>query len=198
MDTRLRLRTAALALLLWVLVVAVGSTLVWVVISRAGEGIATRGNALAPTTDLPPTNDAARRQRLSSRPPASVSPAPTLRPSDPPATTTAPSTSAGPAAQRRSWSGSAGLVIVDCRGDAASLVVAQPSADGYAVEVKDRGPSRVEVEFQGRGDEDGAEATIVASCVGGVPVFGRGASGDGPESGDSGDSRDSGDHGDRD
>ncbi|MBS45935.1 MAG: hypothetical protein CMH83_22735 [Nocardioides sp.] len=72
---------------------------------------------------------------------------------------------------RRTWTGSAGVVTVECRGAAASLVGAQPSADGYYVEVKDRGPGRVEVEFEGRGDEDGAETRVRAECVGGTPTF---------------------------
>jgi hypothetical protein len=39
------------------------------------------------------------------------------------------------------------------------------------VEVKDRGPERVEAEFEGRGEQEGAETRVRAECVSGVPEF---------------------------
>ena len=63
------------------------------------------------------------------------------------------------------------MLTAECRGSAISLVGVNPSADGYAAEVKDRGPEELEVRFEGRGDEDGNETEVTARCQGGVPSF---------------------------
>jgi hypothetical protein len=44
-----------------------------------------------------------------------------------------------------------------------------PSA-GYSAEVDDRGPSSLEVKFEGQG-EGGRETKVEARCVGGEPRF---------------------------
>lgn len=58
-------------------------------------------------------------------------------------------------------------MVVTCRGDRAELDAAQPDP-GYRVRVRDRGPDRVEVEFEG---QDGAETRVRAECVSGEPRF---------------------------
>lgn len=60
-------------------------------------------------------------------------------------------------------------MTVECRGAAASLVSAIPDS-GFGVEIDKRGPDRVEVEFEGRGEND-ARSRIGSSCVGGAPRF---------------------------
>ena len=123
--------------LVWVLVIALGSSLVWVVISSAGSGVSeTLETSTVATVPVEVT-----------LPPA-VSPHPSRSPSS--------SSSSAP---------------VECRGSAVSLVGAYPSADGWVVEVKDRGPERVEAEFEGRGEQEGAETRVRAECVSGVPEF---------------------------
>jgi cytoskeletal protein RodZ len=152
--------------LLWVLVVAAGSALVWVVISRAGQEVGS-GAAVAPPPATASTSSPTAR---ASRSP-SVSPTPRASRSSPASPTAGRPTEDGATAPvRRTWSGAAGVVTVQCRGAAVSLVGAQPSADGYAVDVEDRGPERVEVELQQAG-EDGAETRVRARCAGGSPVF---------------------------
>ncbi len=158
MRTSGRLRTVVVGVLLWVLVVAAGSSLVWVVISRAGQDVGS--GAVSPPSATPST---------SSSPTSSSTPRPSGSPSASP-TTSRPSGSGGPEPVRRTWSGAAGVVTVQCRGAAVSLVGAQPSADGYTVDVEERGPERVEVELQQRGD-DGAETRVRATCSRGTPVI---------------------------
>lgn len=134
-------RAVASAVIAWLAVVAVGSTVVWLVISRAGDEIAP---ATAPSIaqTAPPAT-----QEHTDRPPAS----------------------SGPAAQRRTWQGAGGLVTVECRGGRISLV--STSSDvGFVVDPEERGPDEVRVAFEGQGDE-GRETTVRARCEGGVPVF---------------------------
>jgi|LULE01.1.fsa_nt_gb hypothetical protein len=140
--------------LVWVLVIALGSSLVWVVISSAGSGVSeTLETSTVATVPVEVT-----------LPPA-VSPHPSRSPSS--------SSSSAPASpvQQATWTGPAGAITVECRGSAVSLVGAYPSADGWVVEVKDRGPERVEAEFEGRGEQEGAETRVRAECVSGVPEF---------------------------
>ena len=70
------------------------------------------------------------------------------------------------------------MVTGECRGSAISLVGVNPSPDGYVAEVDDRGPEKLEVHFEGRGDQDGKETEINAECQGGVPVFDASVSND--------------------
>lgn len=162
-----RARSAALAVLAWVGVIAVGSSLVWFVVSRAGAGLAERGptaatapapSAVTPTPDSRPTRSAGSRPGASGQ--ASGTP-PAASPGSTPVAV----------AQQRTWTGPAGVVTVECRGGAIALLGAYPSADGYVVEVKDRGPDRVEVEFEGRSEQEGAETRVRAECGAGGPVL---------------------------
>jgi hypothetical protein len=95
----------------------------------------------------------------------------------PPAATTdaagpRPSGSTSPVAAetRRTWQGSAGLIVATCEQAAIRLVSAQP-ASGFHAEIKDDGPQELEVEFEGREDQGGREITVVARCSSGVPRF---------------------------
>ncbi len=162
-----RARSAAVAVLVWVAVIAVGSSLVWLVVSRAGAGLAEQGptaaTALAPS-EVTATPDGRPTRTATARPGSAGSTSGTA-----PA---APSDSAPAAvAQQRTWTGPAGVVTVECRGGAIALVGAYPSADGYVVEVKDRGPDRVEVEFEGRSEQEGAETRVRAECGAGGPAL---------------------------
>lgn len=151
-------RSAVAAVLAWLAVVAVGSTVVWAVISRAGDGIAPTADpgvvatASSPSGEPSPTRSPTRSSGPSSSPPA------------------------GPSAVRRTWQGAGGLVIADCRGSAISLVSSSADA-GFRVEVKGRGPEELELDFEGQGDE-GRETEVRAHCESGIPVFEADTTGD--------------------
>lgn len=149
-------------MLAWALVVALGSSVVWGVVSRAGEQA---GGAESETTAWD----------VVARPTPRPTPRPTTSPTARPTAT--PTPAAAPAAVRGTWWDDAGTVVAACRGTAIALVRAVPSADGYAVEVEDRGPERLRVDFTGREDESGREARVEAVCEGGRPRF-RASSGD--------------------
>lgn len=162
-----RARSAAVAVLVWVAVIAVGSSLVWLVVSRAGAGLAEQGPtaATAPAPSAVTATPGDRPTRTAGSRPGASGEASSTSPD-------APSSSAPVAvAQQRTWTGPAGVVTVECRGGAIALVGAYPSADGYAMEVKDRGPERVEVEFEGRSEQEGAETRVRAECGAGGPVL---------------------------
>ncbi|MGA8246330.1 MAG: hypothetical protein WB797_05445, partial [Nocardioides sp.] len=120
-----RLRTAVLGALLWCGVVVAVSSLVWVVIDRAGQGVVPVSRPQADVTgSLPVPGHGHRPGRPS--PGVTLSPRPSGSPSlsgTPPTspgvpttswTASGPSTSTPPPtgarAQRRSWSGAAGHV----------------------------------------------------------------------------------------
>ena len=124
----------------WFVVVTLGSTLVWTVISRAGKQVESQEPLVATAQQGPRT-----------------APTDTKKPS--------PSS-----AQRRTWEDLGMLLGAECDGAAIRLVSASP-ADGYAVTTKDDGPDELEVEFEGREDEEGTSVTVTARCVGGVPAF---------------------------
>lgn len=191
-------RAYAVAVAAWVLVVAVGSTLVWAVISRAGEGVVSGVDA-APTLGVPqpvgPTSTA-RPRRPSPRPSApsghvsrspdrttdSSPPAPTTTPGPPPASTaptrgstTGPASppiqqpaSPQPSASRRTWQGRAGVVVAECSGSRIRLVGAYPNS-GWSVQVEERGPQRLAVHFEGNDDQ--GETELGARCVQGSPAY---------------------------
>lgn len=149
-------RRVVLAAGVWMLVVVLGSWLVWTVISSAGQDFTSDRDTL-------PAGPGAvvAEPSTSSVPSAGATPGAGASP-----------TSAGVTPTRsRTWTGSAGVVTARCAGARIELAGAAASADGYVVEVKDRGPDRVEVEFEGRGDETVPETRVRAQCVGGVPQF---------------------------
>lgn len=104
---------------------------------------------------------------LSSDPgsPAQESPGPTETASASPSSASSPRTD-----RQRTWQGPGGTVVVTCRGELAELDAAQPDS-GYQVEVRDRGPDEVEVDFEGQGVEEDADTRVEATCVSGEPRF---------------------------
>ena len=118
-------------------------------ISRAGEGV---------TADQPST-----------RGPSTSTPRDTITPAHPPPTSPATTPGSSEAAVERTWSGTGGVVVVVCRGAVAELGPASPDT-GFAIDVDDTGPDRVQVEFEGQGDND-AETRVRAWCVDGEPTF---------------------------
>ncbi len=176
-----RYRKLVLGAVAWVAVVTVGATLVWTVISQAGEGVAGE----LPTTTATSTGG----QRASDRPSETRSASPSATRAASPSETgsespsetgtsspsgtgsASPSTSTPeqPAADpvRRTWQGAAGVVVAECRGSAIALVGAQP-ASGWSIEVDHTGPDGLRVEFEKGNDE---RVRVEASCVGGTPSF---------------------------
>ena len=158
-------RSTLIYVAIWVGVVMVCSTLVWAVISRAGEGVTSEETpGRSPSTSGPRgsgTPDTA--------PTVSPSPSPSTSSGTTPASPTSPVDPSTSSAVERTWSGVGGVVVVVCRGAAAELGTARPDT-GFAIEVNDTGPDRVEVEFEGSGDSD-TETRVRATCVDGEPLF---------------------------
>lgn len=175
----IRLRAAVLGAVLWCVVVVAVSSLVWVVISRAGAGVVPVTQPQADVTGSLPvpgghSGHPSPGVTLTPLPTHSSSggtpSSPTTTPVTPPPTSSS-ATSAPPApvAQRRSWTGPAGHVLAECRGTAVHLVAAYPNA-GWRYLIGSRGPALVEVRFV-RVGEDGRSVTVQARCVAGVPHF---------------------------
>lgn len=148
-------RTALLGVLSWVLVVGVGSTLVWAVISRAGQEVV----ASSPPPVVGSTSQASAE-------PTGSGPSGTGT-SDP---STNPGSPVPQVPERRTWQGVGGVVVAECRGARISMVSAQADL-GFLVEAKETGPERLRVEFEGREDESGSSTEVVAECQSGVPHF---------------------------
>jgi hypothetical protein len=174
-----RLRTAVLGAVLWCGVVVAVSSLVWVVIARAGQGVVPVSQPQADLTGSLPVPGHGHRSghpspgvTLSPRPSDSSSPTgtppttPVVPPPTSPASTPPPT---GPQAERRSWSGAAGHVAAECRGSSASLVSAFPSAD-WRYTVLSRGPVEVRVRFTKTVGDD-KSGIVAARCVSGIPHF---------------------------
>lgn len=109
-------------------------------------------------------------------PGSSVTPAPELTPSSAsaasphksPTPTAQPSPRQDATASGRTWQGTAGSVTTSCQGASISFSGAQPNA-GWRVEVGNRGPEDVEVQFQQ--GEDNGEVEVHARCSGGSPRY---------------------------
>ena len=82
---------------------------------------------------------------------------------------TAPVSSATPGHNPATWTGASGKVTARCKDQDISLVAATPS-DGFGVDVKDRGPIQLLLEFE-RKNDGGGESHIRATCIDGNPVF---------------------------
>ena len=156
-------RSTVLGAAAWVAVVLVCSTLVWTVISRAGEGVTSDDpSARGSTTSAP-------RESGTSAHPSPTSPTTTPGSPGSPGSPSQPEDPPTLSAVERTWSGVGGVVVVVCRGAAAELGPALPD-NGFSVEVDDTGPDRVEVEFEGQGDND-ARTRVRARCANGEPTF---------------------------
>jgi hypothetical protein len=126
----------------WVLVVSVGATAVWTVISRAGAGVAGELPVLTATPQA-------------ESPSGSGSGPGTATPDE-----------GGPVT--RTWRGEAGSVAASCVGDTVALERARP-ASGWRVEVDDVGPARVRVELETA--DERSRVRVEAVCRAGVPSF---------------------------
>ena len=114
-----------------------------------------------------------RTQRPTESP---ASPEPSSAPTRAPASTPAPGAQTpapppaapppAPAPQSSTWRGVAGVVTVSCAGAVISLQAASPS-NGYAVEVRERGPDEVEVRLE----SDDEETRVEAVCFAGAARF---------------------------
>ncbi len=181
-DLMIRLRAAVLGAVLWCVVVVAVSSLVWVVISRAGAGVVPVTQPQADVTGSLPVPGQGHPSRGRPSPGMTLSPRPSQAPSSggtpstgptgtpvvpPPVSSSSPPPA--PAAQRRSWSGPAGHVVAECRGTAVHLVAAYPNA-GWRYLIGSRGPGLVQVRFL-RVGEGGRSVTVQARCVSGVPHF---------------------------
>ena len=190
-------RSLTIGALVWLAVVVVVSVATWTVIDAAGRDVTARpagdpvGAGPLVRSTAPAATSSPQRSRTPAATPRTRTPRPTrttaAAPSVPPSTAPPvdrptsqaeprPAQAPAPAAQERTWSGSAGTVTVRCVGRRASLVSATP-ADGWRMEVKDRGPDRVRVELESRGesgeayDGDSDKADVRAECLGGSPRF---------------------------
>jgi hypothetical protein len=198
-------RAVVLAVTAWVSVVALGSTLVWAVISRAGEGVvdgAVAAGSPEPTQTLTPVQPSAgavgqaasrapgRRpstnapSALSSSGPTTSAPTPTQpgtqqtkRPGSSPSSGPAPS-----ATKLRTWNGKVGTVTAACTGQRIEYRSASPRA-GYKLEWEYDG-STLRVKFESTG-EQGGETEVRASCRSGAPEF-HSVGNDGGDGGDDG------------
>jgi hypothetical protein len=158
----------------WLVVVAIGSTLVWAVISRVGDGLVTTADSsVAPPSTSSPAPSRTPTRTPSPTPSRTPSTSPTTSPpsspgSSPPASP--PPSSAAPESRSATWQGLGGMVVAECTGDAIRKlsVLADP---GFRVEVGNPGPEQLEVEFEGREDEEGSESKVRAVCVAGEPQF---------------------------
>jgi hypothetical protein len=153
----------ALAVLGWVVVVAIGTGLVWAVVSRAGQGVTEQPDALedaqgtGTVVQAPTVRPSGQSSGTTSTPPDRSEP-----------TTGATGTGSAATAVRDTWHGAAGVVSVECRGATIRLTGAV-AFSGYSAETDDSGPDDVKVEFE---SGDGERRTRVeAECADGVPAF---------------------------
>ena len=167
-----RLRTVLLAVALWCGVVAVVASLVWVVISQAGQGVVPQAQPQADVTGSLPVP---RSERPAGRvgPGRTLAPRPSRSTTGPSSGTTTPappasSTTSAPSAERRSWNGTPGHVVAECRGSSVELVAAFPNA-GWRYVIGSRGPALVQVRFTRIGEDH--PVAVTARCVSGVPTF---------------------------
>jgi hypothetical protein len=169
-----------LAVIAWLLLVAATSTGVWAVISSAGEGVTTSGQVVPqpvplPTsprdTTAPPSSPATPRSPSATTSPSEpAEPTRPVRPTrDPSSRDVDPTPRPRPDREvRRTWDSAAGSVVVACDGGTIAFRGAQANS-GWSVDVRERGPEEVDVEFESSGDAD--DVRVEASCVDGQPRF---------------------------
>ena len=179
----------------WLVVVAIGSTLVWAVISQVGDGLGTTSGSPLAQSSTPSSSVslAGPSPSRSHRTPSSASSSPSSPPSSSSSSSSPPSSGAsasgtspsgpsssgppsppastqGPEPRRATWQGLGGTVVAECTGPAVRQASVQPDP-GFRVEVGNPGPEELEVEFEGREDEEGSHTHVRAVCVGGIPKF---------------------------
>ncbi len=184
-----RLRGPIGLLTAWLMVVAVGSAMVWTVISRTGDDLIPVGN---------PSFQASEQQEESAPVVAGVpqptskqivirakrpEPTPTALPEqEPPKEQPKPKPSPSPSVDdedkdwdgntypriRATWRGDVGLVVSECQGWRVRLVGA-PAESGYHVEVLNPGPRTVRVQFTSQAEPLITE--VYSGCRDGKPRF---------------------------
>ncbi len=153
----------------------------WATIDTAGQEFLSPGGVPTPRTDVTP--DPSRRpdgsvspgpddrspsaspgddRRRPTQEPTSADPTRTGDPDPDPGLPEAPE----PGPRPFTWRGTAGSVTVVCDGARVSLRAASP-ANGYSVEVRERGPEEVEVRLE----SDDAETDVEVRCVGAEARF---------------------------
>ena len=159
----------------WAVVVALATASVWSAISRAGAHVTNLAAPKMPsgyTVSATPSPTSPPTPEPSARPTPRPTSRPTVRPTSRPTPHATPSRTAttkpAPAAVQRSWSGQAGRVTATCRGQQIKLNAAVP-ADGFTVEVGDRGPETLEVEFHQAQDDQ--EFQVKGVCRSDGPRF---------------------------
>jgi len=179
--------TLLLLPLAWLVVVVLVAGVTWRVIDSAGRQVLTSGGPV-PLSTSGATPDAESSPSHDPRGKSTEPPTPSRTPSPSGAATAGASESAPPsddpppgqpsaqASQQqpsrtevRSWQGAAGTVSAACTGATISLQSVTPN-DGWGFEVDDRGPDRVRVEFESRGDDE-HKTRVEAACAGGAPRF---------------------------
>jgi hypothetical protein len=170
-------RRRGLVIATWLLVVALGSVLTFLVVDRAGRAVldpSTASNSRLPeivpeaTSALTPTDPPITPTDV----PTASSDAPGAPQTAEPAPTPAPAVPAPQPVQRTEG----GIVAIACADTEVALNYATP-ATGWRMEVRDAGPAEVRVRFRlGDGvseseSEREGEVDVRGSCAGGVPTF---------------------------
>ncbi len=200
-------RSVLVAVALWLGVVVVVSGATWTVIDAAGRDVTTRPASDPAAAGVPASTTSngatspTRRATRTPRPRHPRSPAPSRPATTAPAATVGPATSTPPPAPspaagattrapaprpstrapdpvERTWAGSVGSVTARCTGSRIALAAATP-ADGWRMQVDERGPGRIEVEFRSatsdraedESEDHGDSVDVRAECAGGVPRF---------------------------
>jgi hypothetical protein len=186
-------RAVLVAVTAWVAVVLVGSSMVWAVISRAGEqvvvvdaGASTGSASPSPHVTLPgahltprhphhparshgPGDGESSASGTSSSSPSSSggpgTPSTGGKPSQHPSGTSPPA----PVTRSATWSGAPGRFTVTCKGTALTRysLIANPQ---FSAEVDERGASSMKVKFESQGENE-TETEVRAWCAGGPPRF---------------------------
>jgi hypothetical protein len=175
----MKLRSAFVLAMIWLLTVAGVSATAWVAIDRAGHDISGADPSSQVTPSLGPTFDTTTlgatptSTTTTTRPSASTSTAmPTSKanPWTPPPPKPSPAPARTPTARDRTVIVAGGRVSVRCVGANITLRIAQPD-DGWRVEVDAERAGQVGVTFQ-RGDEEaGARTHVSTVCRAGTPAF---------------------------
>jgi hypothetical protein len=172
----------AILVLAWIGVTLGVTLLAWLAVQVVGDQVGgsdstvlTEAQVTGLLQDAPSASPTPTASSPSASPRPSTSPGPRPTPSASRTASSSPqpthSTNPGSSASTKSFSTTGGVVAATCRGSVISLESARP-ADGWTVEVKDRGPERVEVRFE---NDAGDRTEVRVSCVHGDPV--RDASG---------------------
>ena len=173
------MRRRVVIVAVWLLGTVASVALAWAAVSAVGgEVTSTPGGGGGPASVAAPPTAGSPSSTSTSTPTSSTTlttaevPSSTSTSAAPPPATTAPATptttAAPPPAERRSavFDAVGGTLGASCTGAAASLDFATPRG-GYAAEVHDAGPEKVDVRFEA---ENEGESRLVVRCVDGAPT----------------------------